>query len=90
MGKTMIGTVVSTKMQRTAVVEVELWRKHRLYQKRYRQSRRFLVDNPDNAYQFGDRVEIVETRPLSKLKHWRIVRKVSTTDTAKKVRTVKK
>lgn len=73
MKKLKTGTVVSDKMQNSAVVEVELWKTHRIIGKRYRRTVRYLVDNPDNAAKTGDAVTIEETRPLSRHKHWRIV-----------------
>jgi small subunit ribosomal protein S17 len=76
MKKTQIGTVVSDKMQKTAVVEVTLWKTDRIIKKRYKRYRRFMAHNPENAYKVGDKVEIVETRPLSKNKRWEIRRKI--------------
>jgi len=76
MKKVLQGSVIDTKMSQTAVVEVEAWKTHRLYKKRYRRTKRYLADNPDNQYQAGDKVTIAESRPISKLKHWRIIAKV--------------
>jgi small subunit ribosomal protein S17 len=76
MKKTQVGTVVSDKMQNTAVVEVALWKIHRIIKKRYKRHQRFMAHNPENTYKVGDKVEIVETKPLSKNKRWEITRKV--------------
>ncbi|MGC9024365.1 MAG: 30S ribosomal protein S17 [Chloroflexia bacterium] len=71
--KTMIGRVVSNKMMKTVVVEVEYRRRHPLYQKIVRKRRRFLAHDEENTCQEGDLVRIVETRPLSRLKRWRVL-----------------
>ena len=71
--KTLVGTVISTKMEKSAVVLVErLWR-HPLYRKTIHRSKKYLVHNDLNA-QEGDVVEIQETRPISKRKRWRIIK----------------
>lgn len=71
-----IGNIVSTNMQETAVVLVESFTKHPLYQKRVRKTTKFHAHNPEDKYQVGQRVEIAETRPMSKTKHWLIVKEV--------------
>lgn len=75
MRKILTGVVVSDKMQQTAVVEVGVWKKDPIIGKRYRRTTRFHAHNPQNTFHVGDRVEIGETRPLSKLKNWEILRK---------------
>jgi small subunit ribosomal protein S17 len=70
------GVVKSTKMQDTAIVEVATVKIHPLYHKRMRVSNRFPSHNPGNKFAEGDKVEIVECRPLSKTKKWRIVKKI--------------
>ena len=67
------GTVVSDKMDKTVVVLVESLRRHRLYKKVVKHTSKFKVHDPDNACKIGDVVKIVETRPLSKDKRWRIM-----------------
>ncbi len=67
------GVVVSDKMQKTRVVEIERFKKHPKYQKYYRVTVRFKAHDEKNEYKMGDRVVIKETRPLSKDKRWRIV-----------------
>jgi small subunit ribosomal protein S17 len=68
--KTKIGVVVSDKMDKTVVVAVEHFRRHPLYGRQIRRTRRFKAHDPDNACRVGDQVEIMESRPLSKEKHW--------------------
>jgi len=68
-----IGRVVSNKMQKTIVVAVESLKKHRIYKRTYRQTKRFHVHDETNICQIGDMVRIEECRPLSKTKHWRLV-----------------
>jgi small subunit ribosomal protein S17 len=71
--KVRIGRVVSDKMQKTIVVIVETARRHRLYGKLVRRSRRYKVHDERNEARIGDIVQIEETRPLSKEKRWRLV-----------------
>lgn len=71
--KTMIGRVTSHKMQKTVVVEVEQRRRHPLYKKIVHQRRRFLAHDGADTCQEGDLVRIQETRPLSRLKRWRVI-----------------
>lgn len=72
--RTKKGTVTSNKQNKTLVVIVHSYRNHPKYKKRFRISKKFYVDNPENkAFNIGDEVEIFETRPLSKLKRWTIV-----------------
>ena len=68
-----IGRVVSNKMQKTIVVAVESLKKHRIYKKTYKVTRRFKAHDETNAANIGDTVRIEETRPLSKEKRWRLV-----------------
>lgn len=72
--KVLTGTVVSDKMEKTVVVAVQRVVPHRLYGRRIRRTRHLKAHNADNAARAGDRVEIMETRPLSKDKRWRVVR----------------
>ncbi len=66
------GTVVSNKMDKTVVVQVERLVKHPLYKKYIRRRNKFRAHDKDNVCQIGDRVTIIETRPLSKTKRWRV------------------
>jgi small subunit ribosomal protein S17 len=71
--KTREGLVISDKMEKTVVVEVEDRVKHALYGKVLRRTRKLKVHDEQNACGIGDRVVIMETRPLSATKRWRIV-----------------
>ncbi len=68
-----VGRVVSNKMDKTIVVAVESLKKHRIYKRTYRQTKRFHAHDEQNSCQIGDVVRIEESRPLSKTKHWRLV-----------------
>lgn len=65
-----IGVVVSNKMQKTVVVQVDRLVMHALYQKYRRRRSRFMAHDETNACGIGDRVEIRETRPMSRRKRW--------------------
>lgn len=67
------GTVVSNKMDKTIVVAVVSLKKHRIYKRTYKQTKHFYAHDEDNVCQIGDVVRIQESRPLSKLKRWRLV-----------------
>ena len=71
--KTFTGTVVSTKMDKTIVVSVDTYRKHRLYGKRVKQTAKFHAHDENNEAQTGDVVKIMETRPLSATKKFRLI-----------------
>lgn len=70
--KSRIGIVVSDKMDKTIVVAIEQSVQHPLYKKTVRQTNKFKVHDEYNECEVGDKVEIVETRPLSKDKYWRL------------------
>lgn len=71
--KVRIGTVVSDKMDKTVVVEVIRQFPHKLYKKIIKRSKRFKAHDADNACSVGDVVRIMETRPMSRQKRWRVV-----------------
>ena len=71
--KVRVGTVVSNKMDRTIVVRIVRTLKHPTYQRIIRRSNRFLAHDQENQASPGDLVRVMETRPLSKNKHWRLV-----------------
>ncbi len=71
--KTRIGRVVSNKMDKTIVVAVEDAYRHPLYKKIIRRTVKFKAHDQNNECNLGDRVMIMETRPLSKDKRWRLV-----------------
>jgi len=71
--KVLSGRVVSTKMQKTVVVEVQRTARHRLYQKVIRSSKKYFAHDEEESCKEGDRVRIEECRPLSRLKRWRVI-----------------
>ncbi len=72
--KVKIGTVVSDKMEKTIVVAIETFVTHPLYKKQLKRTTKFKAHDENNECGIGDVVEIMETRPLSKDKRWRLVR----------------
>jgi len=73
MRKTRIGVVVSDKMEKTVVVAVENYAKHSLYKKIIRRTKKYNAHDEENLCKVGDKVRIMETRPLSKSKNWRVI-----------------
>lgn len=70
--KTLVGTVVSDKMEKTVVVAVERLVAHPVYGRRMRQTDRYKAHDEAGEARVGDRVELMETRPLSRDKRWRV------------------
>ena len=70
------GVVVSDKMQKTVVVEVNTSKAHKLYKKRYTTSKRYKAHDENNEYQVGEKVLIRQIRPLSKDKRWAVIRRI--------------
>lgn len=75
--KSQVGTVVSTAMQKTVTVAVDRLVEHPLYKKTLRRTSKFLAHDENNSCRVGDRVRIVETRPLSARKRWRVAEVIS-------------
>ncbi len=75
--RTALATVISDKMDKTVVVEIERLTRHPLYSKVLLRSTKLKAHDEDNDCRMGDRVEVTECRPLSKTKHWRISRIVA-------------
>ncbi len=71
--KERVGIVVSNKMQQSIVVTIERREKHPLYGKYLKRTSKFMAHDEKNECNIGDKVRIMETRPLSKLKRWRLV-----------------
>lgn len=71
--KTRTGVVTSDRMEGTVVVKVDLTVRHRKYQKTYRRATKIYADDRAKQAKIGDRVVVMETRPLSKTKRWRVV-----------------
>lgn len=72
MRKTMIGIVVSDKMDKTVVVAIENNVRHPMYNKIMKRTKKYKAHDEENACKVGDKVKIMETRPLSKDKRWRV------------------
>ncbi|MEE9281882.1 MAG: 30S ribosomal protein S17 [Myxococcota bacterium] len=75
--KTRVGVVVSDKMDKSVIVEVTRTVLHPLYKKYVRKRSRFMAHDEDNACKIGDKVQITETRPLSRRKRWRVKEKLA-------------
>lgn len=71
--KTLTGVVVSDKMDKTIVVAIETFKTHSIYKKRFKKTTKFKAHDEKNECGIGDRVKVMETRPLSKDKRWRLV-----------------
>jgi small subunit ribosomal protein S17 len=76
MSKSIIGTVSSDKVNKTIVVTVQTRKTHPLYRKQYTMSKKFMAHDEQNEAKLGDKVEIVETRPLSARKRYILKRVV--------------
>ena len=79
--KSQVGIVTSTKMDKTVAVAVDRRVQHRLYKKILRRTTKFLAHDENNACKVGDRVRIVETRPLSARKRWRVEKVLASVNT---------
>jgi small subunit ribosomal protein S17 len=71
--KILVGEVVSNKMTKTVTVRVDRLMKHPKFKRYVRRSRTFMAHDEDNACQPGDKVQIIESRPLSRHKRWRVM-----------------
>ena len=78
----LVGTVVSDKADKTVVVKVERKVKHPLYGKIIRRSKKYHAHDEDNSFKAGETVRIEETRPISKLKTWKVLERVTASKTA--------
>ena len=72
-GKILKGVVVSDKMDKTVVVSVSRFLKHPKYGKYYQVNKKYKAHDAENKYHTGDKVEIMETKPISKDKHFKVV-----------------
>ncbi|MDP7416606.1 MAG: 30S ribosomal protein S17 [Desulfobacterales bacterium] len=72
MRREVIGTIVSDRMEKTVIVQVERLVKHQLYKKYIRRRSKYTAHDEANACRIGDRVLIAESRPISKTKKWRV------------------
>ncbi|MCI5746779.1 SSU ribosomal protein S17P [Eubacterium pyruvativorans] len=71
--KVKVGTVISDKMDKTVVVAIEDFVRHSLYGKAVKRTKKIKVHDENNECRVGDKIRIMETRPLSKDKRWRLV-----------------
>ncbi len=71
--KTLAGSVVSNKMEKTVTILVERLTKHKIYGKYIRRRSKYMAHDPLNKCNMGDKVRIVESRPLSKRKRWKVM-----------------
>ena len=71
--KVMVGTVTSDKMEKTVVVSVETSVSHKMYGKTVKRTYKLKAHDEENKCEIGDKVKVMETRPLSKDKRWRVV-----------------
>lgn len=71
--KRMTGIVVSNDMDKTAVVRVSRLKKHNAYKKYVREQKKYMAHDPQNKCQIGDKVRLIETRPMSKRKRWHVM-----------------
>ena len=77
--KMMVGRVVSTKMAKTAVVQIETTKQHKLYKKILRTTKKYLAHDEEQICKESDLVRIIESRPLSRRKRWSVVEVVQST-----------
>lgn len=77
MPRTLIGKVISTKMTKTVIVSVETRKPHPLYKKIVRKTKKYKVHNENHEVKIGARVKIIETRPISKEKHFKLIEVLS-------------
>jgi len=75
--KKLQGKIVSDKMDKTVVVEVERFKQHPKYKKRYQVHRKYKAHDEKNEFKEGDEVIIKETKPISKDKRWKVIEKVN-------------
>jgi small subunit ribosomal protein S17 len=75
--KELIGKIVSDKMQKTVVVEVERIKEHPKYKRRYKVHKKYKAHTETGEFKMGDKVMIRETKPVSKDKKWEVVSKLS-------------
>ena len=73
----LVGTVVSNRMNKTALVLVERLTKHRTYNKYVKRRVKYMAHDSQNLCQIGDKVRIIESRPLSKRKRWHVIERIN-------------
>jgi len=75
-GRLLKGVITSDKMDKTVVVLVNRYKEHPKYKKRYKVSKKYKADDPKNKYKIGNKVIIQETRPISKDKRWKVIKRI--------------
>ena len=80
MSRVLHGQVVSDAMDKTVVVAVKTTKEHPVYRKKYKVTTKFKAHDENNEYKLGDLVEITESRPYSREKHFVVSRKISVTE----------
>ena len=75
--KKLVGTVVNNQTDKTALVLVERLTKHRTYNKYVRRRKKYMAHDPQNMCQIGDKVRIIESRPLSRRKRWNVIERIN-------------
>jgi small subunit ribosomal protein S17 len=73
----LVGTVVNNRMNKTALVLVERLTQHRTYNKYVKRRVKYMAHDPQNLCQIGDKVRIIESRPLSKRKRWQVIERIN-------------
>lgn len=80
MAQRLKGRVISTSMDKTAVVEIQKLEKHRIYSKLMRKTTKYFAHDPDNSAEIGQEVQLKAIRPLSKMKRFEITKKLAESD----------
>jgi small subunit ribosomal protein S17 len=73
----LVGTVVNNRMNKTALILVERLTKHRTYNKYVKRRVKYMAHDPQNLCQIGDKVRIIESRPISKRKRWQVIERIN-------------
>jgi small subunit ribosomal protein S17 len=73
----LVGTVVNNRMDKTALVLVERLTQHRTYNKYVKRRVKYMAHDPQNLCQIGDKVRIIESRPISKRKRWQVIERIN-------------
>lgn len=81
--KKLVGTVVSNRMEKTALIMVERLTKHPKYGKYVRRRKKYMAHDPKDMCNIGDKVRIIESRPISKRKRWQVINVIGKNNTEK-------
>ena len=83
--KKLVGTVVNNRMEKTALIMVERLTKHLKYGKYVRRRKKYMAHDPKDMCNVGDKVRIVESRPISKRKRWQVINVIGKSKTEKAI-----